>query len=165
MRAYFFLAVIGTILLSVAFLNGQGANSTRVQAAQNQAPTTEVKQFNREEALAELKKRIAGQEGKPAEEVFKNIQILKGVPAGRVLGIMAMGYSKSLGVDCTHCHKPGQWEKDELPTKQITREMAMMVRGIKTEYLDKIKGLASPSPVVNCTTCHRGQLKPALNLP
>lgn len=165
MRTYFLLAALGTIVLSVALLNGGGTNSDRVHAAQNQQPTTDVKQFSQEEALAELRKRIAGQEDKPAEAVFKNIQILKGVPARRVLGIMAMGYSKSLGVTCTHCHTPGQWEKDDLPTKQITREMAMMTRAIKTEYLDKIKGLASPSPVVNCTTCHRGQRKPALDLP
>jgi hypothetical protein len=36
---------------------------------------------------------------------------------------------------------------------------------INTEQLKKIKNLKSENPGVNCTTCHRGQVKPALNLP
>jgi hypothetical protein len=132
--------------------------------SQNPA-STGAQTFNQEQALAELRKRIAGQESKPAEEVFKNIQLLKGVPAGRLLKIMEIGYGKSLGVDCTHCHLVGQWEKDEKPTKQIAREMALMVKNINTEYLKNIKNLKSATPVINCTTCHRGQIKPALNMP
>ena len=122
-------------------------------------------QFNQEQAVAQLKAEIAGKENLPAEQVFKNIQMLKGMPAGRVLAIMQIGYSKSLGVDCTHCHVPGQWEKEDKPTKQITREMSDMVKAITTKYLKEIKDLKNPNPVVNCTTCHRGQVKPALNMP
>src|SRR5262249_34305439 len=79
----------------------------------------ENKPFDQQQKLQELNKRIAGQENKPAEEVFKNIQLLKGLPAGRLLRVMEIGYSKSLGVDCTHCHVVDQWEKDDKPTKQI----------------------------------------------
>ena len=43
---------------------------------------------------------IAGHENAPAESVFKNIQSMKGVPAGRLPRIMNMGYGKSLGVRC-----------------------------------------------------------------
>jgi hypothetical protein len=77
---------------------------------------------------------------------------------------MQIGYSKSLGVDCTHCHVAGQWEKEDKPTKQITRDMSEMAKTINTK-LKEIKNLKNPNPVVNCTTCHRGQVKPALNLP
>jgi len=87
------------------------------------------------------------------------------MPAGRLLAVMEVGYSKSLGVNCTHCHVAGQWEKEEKPTKQITRDMSAMAKAINTEYLKGIKNLKSPNPVVNCTTCHRGQVKPALNMP
>ena len=78
---------------------------------------------------------------------------------------MEMGYARSLGVNCTRCHVSGEWEKEDRPTKQIAREMAAMVRVINDEQLKKIKNLKSTTPVVNCTTCHRGQVKPALNLP
>jgi hypothetical protein len=121
--------------------------------------------FNQEQAVAQLKAEIAGKENQPAEQVFKNIQMFKGMPAGRVLAVMQIGYAKSLGVDCTHCHVPGQWEKEDKPAKQITRDMSEMVKAITTKYLKEIKNLKSANPVVNCTTCHRGQVKPALNMP
>ena len=137
------------------------APSNSSQAQTNQ----ELKAFDQEAKLAELRKKIAGQENKPAEEVFKNIQLLKGMPAARLLAVMKIGYSRSLGVDCTHCHVVDQWEKDDKPTKQIARDMAMMARAINTEYLNKIKNLKSETPVVNCTTCHRGQTIPVHDLP
>ena len=67
---------------------------------------------------------------------------------------METGYSKSLGVGCAHCHVVGQWEKDDKPTKQVTREMAALVSAINNDYLKKIKNLKGPNPGVNCTTCH-----------
>ena len=90
---------------------------------------------------------------------------MKGFPAGRVLAIMEFGYARSLGVNCTHCHIPDKWESEDKNTKQIAREMSAMVATINGELLKNIKGLKSESPTVNCTTCHRGQVKPALNLP
>jgi hypothetical protein len=120
--------------------------------------------FGTARAIEDLKAAIAGKENQPAETVFKNIQIFKGVPAGRVLAIMQMGFSPALGVDCTHCHVTGQWESDAAKEKQIAREMSNMTREINQKYLAAIKGLDSEKPAVNCTTCHRGQLKPALNL-
>lgn len=125
----------------------------------------EAKPFDQEKALAELRKAIAGQENKPASEVFKNILMLKQMPAARLLKVMELGYSRSLGVTCTHCHVADQWEKDDKPAKPIAREMMTMVGAINNDYLAKIKNLSSEAPIINCTTCHRGQLKPALNLP
>jgi hypothetical protein len=57
-----------------------------------------------------------------------------------------------------------KWDSDEKPTKQVTREMIAMSRTINEEYLSKIKGLKSERPVVNCTTCHRGQKRPAIEM-
>jgi len=129
----------------------------------NPVPATQT--FDQEAKLAELRKKIAGRENEPAEAVFKNIQFLKGVPAGRLLAVMRLGYSRSLGVNCTHCHVVDEWEKDDKPTKQTARDMALMVRTINNDLLKNIKNLKSESPVINCTTCHRGQTKPALDLP
>ena len=134
-------------------------------AAPTTAPSPAANTFDQAAALAELRKSIAGKEEAPAETVFKNIQLLKGIPAGRVLRIMELGYARSLGVNCTHCHIPGAWEKDDKPTKQVARDMAAMMRAINMQHLKEIKNLKSESPTVNCTTCHRGQTKPALNLP
>lgn len=130
------------------------------------SPTpTPATEFNQAEALAKLREQIKGKESEPAEKVFKNIQMMKTIPAGRLLAIMEMGYARSLGANCTHCHVPEKWESEEKPTKQIAREMMAMVGKINGELLKNIKNLKSESPTVNCTTCHRGQVKPALNLP
>ena len=45
--------------------------------------------FSREQVmLDEIKKKIAGREDEPAEQVFKNIEILKGNKASRLPGMM-----------------------------------------------------------------------------
>jgi len=155
------LVAVGLMVLAV------GANKlSSAHANRHSDPTPQEGQaFDQNQKLAELSKRIAGQENKAAGEVFKNIQMLKAMPAARLLKVMELGYSKSLGVNCTHCHVVDQWEKDDKPTKQITREMMKMVGGINNEYLKNIKNLKSENPMINCTTCHRGQTKPALNMP
>jgi hypothetical protein len=113
-----------------------------------------------------LREKIKGKESEPAETVFKNIRMpmFKGAPAARVLAVMEMGYARSLGVDCTHCHTPAKWEAEDKPQKQIAREMAAMAGRINDEMLKGIKNLRSEAPVINCTTCHRGEIKPATNL-
>jgi len=155
------LAALAVTLVGIRFL---GPTISRAQ--NNQPPATQnEKPFDQALALENLRKAIAGQENKPAEEVFKNIQMLKGMPAGRLLRVMELGYARSLGANCTHCHVPDAWEKEDKPTKQIAREMHAMVAVINNEQLKKIKNLKGPNSIVNCTTCHRGQTKPALNLP
>lgn len=90
-----------------------------------------------------------GQEDKKAEEVYKNIQVLKGVPASRVMGAMGF-FARSLGVKCDHCHVQGQNEKDDKPAKLVARKMYSLVRFAQE------KGAKNAS----CFMCHAGQLKP-----
>jgi hypothetical protein len=167
-RTICFLAI--ALVFSVAWLTSK-QSKMNVQAGNNQNSSGQIvqpqaaKPFDQARALVELRLKIAGQENKPAEEVFKNIQWLKGIPAARLLRIMELGYGRSLGVDCRHCHVPGGWEKDDKPTKQIARDMGAMMTAINNDLLKKIKNLRSETPAVNCATCHRGQTKPALNLP
>ena len=161
-------ALAFTFVFCIAwFAHGFKVNADPNQNSNSRAiatPQTDVA-FDQAAALAELRKSIAGKEQAPAETVFKNIQLLKGIPAARVLRIMELGYARSLGVTCTHCHIPGAWEKDDKPTKQVARDMAAMMAAINNQHLKQIKNLKSESPTVNCTTCHRGQTKPATNLP
>jgi hypothetical protein len=89
---------------------------------------------------------------KPAEQVYKNIQVLKGVPAPRIQGVMA-NLTRWLGVDCAHCHVPDEFEKDDKPAKHTARSMFLMVRRINQDNF----GSATP---VTCWTCHRGAAKP-----
>jgi hypothetical protein len=157
------------VALSLVFLSFKlmsTSTNVDVKAQNNQiVPSQDEQSFDQTQALDNLRKRIAGQENKPAEEVFKNIRMLKGMPAARLLKVMELGYARSLGVNCAHCHVAGEWEKDDKPTKQIARDMVTMAAAINNEYLKKIKNLKSETSIINCTTCHRGQTKPALNLP
>jgi hypothetical protein len=121
--------------------------------------------FDQAKALADLKKSIEGKEDQPAVEVFMNITQYKGVTAERLLRIMEFGFTRSLGVNCTHCHVPGHWDADDKGTKETARAMSRMVEAINSEYLKKIATLNSTNPSVNCTTCHRGQKRPALEMP
>lgn len=93
---------------------------------------------------------------KATEQVYKNIQVLKGVPASQLDAMMA-SFTGSLGVRCSHCHIPGQFEKDDKPAKQTARKMIRMVFELN-------KGSFDGRGAVACVTCHRGQTKPA-NIP
>jgi len=120
--------------------------------------------FSQEETLARLRGLIAGREEEPAEEVFDSIEVLEGVPAGRLLRIMELGYSRSLGVTCTHCHDPKNFASDEKAEKWTARGMARLVARLNGELLPAIVESEGGEPTVNCTTCHRGEKKPALRL-
>lgn len=151
---------LGLLLLGVVAFNSRA----QAPSSEPQAESPESSKQSNQEKVAEIKKQIAGKENQPAETVFKNIQLFRGMPAGRLLMVMQIGFSNSLGVSCSHCHLAGEWEKEDKPQKQIARDMMKMVGTINNDLLKNIKNLKGPNPVVNCTTCHRGQVKPALNL-
>lgn len=108
----------------------------------------------------ELQQKIEGREKQPAEQVFDNIQIMKGMPAERVLTIMTNGFSPALGVGCDYCHVPGNWASDEKEHKRIARDMWRMTGEIN----ERVKTIVDEEARINCTTCHRGQTDPALEL-
>jgi hypothetical protein len=132
--------------------------------AQSAAPAPDSVTASRERFARAVLASIAGRENLPADSVFRNIEVLKGVPAGRLVRMMSMGFGRSLGVSCDHCHDTDEWESDEKRPKEITRQMLTMVETINRELLPKIENLKSDQPTVNCTTCHRGATKPALNM-
>jgi len=84
----------------------------------------------------------------PAEQVFKNIQVLKGTPAYQVVPSMQF-IGAALGVECEFCHVRGALDKDDKKPKQTARQMIQMQMAINR---DNFKGERE----VTCFSCHRG---------
>jgi len=111
----------------------------------------------RDAAAAQILKDIAGRETEPAGQVFKNVQVLKDMPAGRFVVLMDSTWGRALGRNCTDCHVANQWASDSLNRKKTARIMAEMVEAINTTQLTKLPARpGQQSPKINCITCHRG---------
>jgi photosynthetic reaction center cytochrome c subunit len=89
---------------------------------------------------------------KKAEEQFKNIQVLKGIPADQLIPGMQF-ITASLGVECEFCHVEGAFEKDDKKPKQTARKMMEMMFAINK---DNFEGHRE----VTCYSCHRGSADP-----
>jgi photosynthetic reaction center cytochrome c subunit len=89
---------------------------------------------------------------KTAEQVFKNIQALKGVPADQFIPTMQF-ISASLGVECDFCHVPRAFDKDDKKPKQIARKMIEMTYALNADNFDRHRQ-------VTCYSCHRGSERP-----
>jgi len=89
---------------------------------------------------------------KKAEEQFKNIQVLKGIPADQLIPTMQF-ITASLGVECDFCHAQGAFEKDDKKPKQTARKMMEMMFAINADSFDRQRE-------VTCYTCHRGSSNP-----
>jgi photosynthetic reaction center cytochrome c subunit len=89
---------------------------------------------------------------KKAEEQFKNIQVLKGIPADQLIPTMQF-ISTSLGVECEFCHVQRAFEKDDKKPKQTARKMMEMMFAINK---DNFNGHRE----VTCYSCHQGSTAP-----
>src|SRR6201998_101236 len=89
---------------------------------------------------------------KKAEEQFKNIQVLKGIPAEQIFPTMQF-IAASLGVECEFCHVHNAFEKDDKKPKQAARKMMEMMFAINK---DNFEGHRE----VTCYSCHRGSPHP-----
>src|SRR5277367_2746648 len=93
---------------------------------------------------------------KLAEDQFKNIKVLKGVPADQIFPSMQF-ITASLGVECEYCHvREGQkmvFDKDDKKTKVTARKMMQMMFAINKENFEGHRE-------VTCYSCHRGAADP-----
>ena len=89
---------------------------------------------------------------KLAEEEFKNIQALKGIPAEQVIPSMQF-IGASLGVECEYCHVAHANEKDDKKPKVTARKMINMMMAINK---DNFQGKRE----ITCYSCHRGSARP-----
>lgn len=152
--------VMALLFARVPALGQNAPQQAPLAQSQRQAATGSVQETN-DAFVRRILKQITGHEQEPAQKVFKNIQIMKAAPAARFLTIMNLGYSRALGVTCTHCHAEQDFSSDEKRPKRAAREMAVMHRGIN-EQLSKMENL-EPNPrghFINCSTCHRGAVDP-----
>jgi len=90
--------------------------------------------------------------GKTAAQEFKNIRVLKDIPADELIPTMQF-ISASLGVECEFCHVERQMDKDDKKTKKTAREMIRMVLAVNQNNF-------SGQREVTCNTCHRGAIRP-----
>ncbi len=94
---------------------------------------------------------------KKAEEQYKNIQVLKGIPADQLVPGMQF-ISASLGVECQFCHVQDAFDKDDKKPKLIARKMMTMMFAINKDNFDGHRE-------VTCFSCHRGSTNPLATPP
>ena len=101
---------------------------------------------------------VEPQKPQMSEEVFKDIQVLKGVPVDQFMDTMGF-FSASTGLNCTGCHGlaigGGDWSKyaDETPVKTTARKMILMMNNLNKDNFGGAR-------FVTCYTCHRGSTNP-----
>jgi hypothetical protein len=105
---------------------------------------------------------LAAQQAPPekqpmAEQVFKNVQVLKGIPVSEFMSTMGF-FSAAVGLNCVYCHVPESlqdWKRfaDDVPRKRMARTMIAMVNTInKTNFGGRA--------VITCYSCHHGNERP-----
>jgi photosynthetic reaction center cytochrome c subunit len=92
-----------------------------------------------------------------AEEAFKNVQVLRGIPAKEFMETMGF-FAAALSLNCTDCHgeaSGSDWANYavETPLKQTARRMVLMVNAINRANFGSTRS-------VTCYTCHRGTQLP-----
>jgi photosynthetic reaction center cytochrome c subunit len=92
-----------------------------------------------------------------AEEVFKNIQVIKGIPVNQFMDTMGF-FSAALGLNCTGCHVAESLQDlskfaEDVPRKRVARAMIRMVDAMNKSNFGGRRALT-------CYTCHRGTQAP-----
>lgn len=94
-----------------------------------------------------------------AEQVFRNVQVLKGIPVDQFMSTMGI-FSAALGMSCEDCHATNDstWKNYALDTsgkKLVARRMILMMSRINKENF-------GGRQVVTCFSCHRGANRPKI---
>ena len=98
----------------------------------------------------------AAQQEKPpmADEVFKNIQVLRGLTVDQFMGTMGF-IAAALSLNCIECHDTSSTAAFALdnPRKLMARRMIVMVNALN-------KANFGGRREVTCYSCHRGDTRP-----
>ncbi|MGH9776406.1 MAG: c-type cytochrome [Candidatus Acidiferrales bacterium] len=103
-------------------------------------------------ARSQEEKKPAPSPNVPAEQFYKNIKVLTGVPSDQIVPTMQF-IAASLGVECNFCHVKDAFDKDDKENKQTARKMIQMQMAINK---DNFEGHTD----VTCFSCHRGSHEP-----
>lgn len=99
----------------------------------------------------------ADQRSQMSEDVFKNVQVLRGIPVNEFMDTMGF-FSAALGLNCTGCHVAESLQDldkfaEDVPHKRTARRMISMVQSMN-------KGNFGGRRALTCYTCHRGTQVP-----
>ena len=141
--------------------NTTAANAPAVVPPRRIPPSRDSLTKLRAGYIAKVMQDIAGRENQPAEQVFKNIKVLKGITAAQLVTKMDKDYAEALSWNCTNCHRlanQGNFASDTSNDKVRARFMQQMQNDINTVTLPKL--YPKDTPKVTCATCHRGYNEP-----
>src|SRR5260370_29211543 len=91
-----------------------------------------------------------------ADDIFKNIQVLRGLTVDQFMGTMGF-IAAALSMNCSECHHTGSVERyaDDTPMKQTARKMILMVNALnKSNFCGK--------RMATCYSCHRSDARPKI---
>ena len=101
-------------------------------------------------------------------DTLRNLRVLPSdIRVDSLVSLMA-GFTRALGVRCTHCHLGQETQplaeydfvSDDKATKRMARAMLRMVEQINLEHLAGLESRSEPAVRVECFTCHRGAREP-----
>ena len=138
-----------------------GAANPPVAAGRRIPPSRDSLVKLRAAYVAQVMQKIAGRENQPAEQVFENVQVLKGITAAELVRKMDKDYGEALSWNCTNCHRfapQGNFASDTSTDKKRARFMITMTNDLNHSQLPKL--YPKDTPQVTCATCHRGYNEP-----
>jgi hypothetical protein len=92
-----------------------------------------------------------------AEQYFKNVQLLRGIPVDEFMDTMGM-FSAATGMNCVDCHvaeSDGNWLQyaEDNDYKRTSRLMIVMMNTLNQSYFGGRR-------VLTCYSCHNGNRRP-----
>lgn len=136
-----------------------------VAGGQGRRPNPAQQDTARRAQVDSIMRAIAGKEQQPASQVFKNVKLLKDMPAAAFLKNMDENYGRGLGMSCGNCHVLGKYDEDTRKNKRVARDMQEMTDYINSVRLANIKELDEDYVKVTCVTCHAGSGHPKATMP
>ncbi len=98
-------------------------------------------------------------------DVVGNLHVLPADMDRKSIEHVMHGFTRALGVGCSHCHardpenpRTLDHSLDEKESKEVAREMMRMTQAINSEFL--IETGRADLREVTCETCHRGHTRP-----